>query len=43
MLPFRTEDVELVLGVLCDGDIVSFKNERDQFVFEQIFLNKMHN
>lgn len=43
MLPFRVEDVALVLVVRYDGDVVSFKHERDQSMFEQKFLNKMHN
>ncbi|KAH7672124.1 hypothetical protein IHE45_09G032500 [Dioscorea alata] len=42
-LPFREEDVALILGLRCNGDIVSFKHERDQSMFEQTFLNKMHN
>lgn len=28
MLPFKVEDVELILGLRCDGDIVSSKYER---------------
>lgn len=43
MLPFRIEDVTLILGLHYNGDIVSFKHERVKSEFEQTFLNKMHN
>ncbi|KAH7679049.1 hypothetical protein IHE45_06G033800 [Dioscorea alata] len=34
LLPFRAEDVALILGLRCDGDIVSFKHEKDASEFE---------
>ncbi|KAH7672129.1 hypothetical protein IHE45_09G032900 [Dioscorea alata] len=43
LLVFRAEDVTLILGLRCDGDIVSFKNEKDESNFEKKFLHKMHN
>lgn len=43
MLPFKAKDITLILGLLCDGDIVSFKHESVQSKFDQTFLNKMHN
>lgn len=43
MLPFWVEDITLILDIRCNGYIVSFKHERDQSVFKQTFLNKMHN
>lgn len=43
ILPFKVEDVALILGLCCDGDIVSFKHKMVQSKFEQTFLNKIHN
>ncbi|KAH7689753.1 hypothetical protein IHE45_02G003400 [Dioscorea alata] len=43
MMSFKAEDMTLILGLRCKGDIVSFKNERVQCEFEQLFLSKMDN
>ena len=42
-LAFRHEDVALIMGLHCDRDVVSFKHEKKHSVFEQIYLDKMHN
>lgn len=37
---FRPDDVALIMG--CEGDIVSFKHEKEHSIFEQTYLHKMH-
>lgn len=34
ILPFKAEDVALILGLCCEGDIVSFKHKRVLCDFE---------
>lgn len=43
ILSFKAEDVTLILGLHCDVNIISFKNQRLQSNFEKTFLHKMYN
>lgn len=42
-LAFRAEDVALVIGMPYEGDVISFKHHKEQSIFKQMYLNKMHN
>lgn len=43
MLPFKLENIMVIIGVSCVGDIVSLRHKGDSSDFEYTYLNKMYN
>lgn len=42
-LDFKPDDGAVIMDLRCEGDIVSFKHQKEHSIFEQMYLPKMHN